>query len=1069
MSRRLLANEEVDAITNARALQLKKELAEEFRRQLTLGMPTNADEAALRRLANQLRQGKVVVKLFLSHPLHAKLYLLYRNDRITPTVGYLGSSNLTLSGLANQGELNVDVVDSDATQKLEQWFNDRWEERFCLDITAELAQIIDESWAGEKITPPYHVYLKMAYHLSRDAREGLAEFTIPRLFADKLFDFQKEAVQIAARRLNRRNGVLIGDVVGLGKTIMATAVAKIFEEDFDQSTLILCPKNLVPMWEFYREEYGLTGKVLSLSRVLQELPNLRRYRLVLIDESHNLRNRAGQRYRVIREYIERNESRCILLTATPYNKTYLDLASQLRLFLSDETDLGIRPEELLRQTGEIEFNRQHNVPLRSLAAFERSPHAEDWRDLMSLYMVRRTRSFIQEHYADFDPERQRHYLTFADGTRQYFPARQPRRVNFVVDDTNTLDQYACLYAADVVDIINNLRLPRYGLGNYVRPNLTRLNAEEQRLLENLSRAGRRLMGFSRTNLFKRLESSGYAFLLSVERHILRNYIYLHALETGQPLPIGSQNAELLDTQFEDEDVDSLNAARPGLFDDYDEEGDDTEGDEEEPGAAENPLRTPADFRRRAAEVYGLYRTSWARRFKWLRPALFTPDLKDHLAADAQALTQVLAKCGEWDPARDAQLDALQELAQRRHPDEKLLIFSQFADTVRYLARELKRRGISQVAAVTGGNANPTALAWRFSPVSNGKRDQIPPAEELRLLLATDVLSEGQNLQDAAIVVNYDLPWAIIRLIQRAGRVDRIGQQAQTILCYTFWPAEGIERLINLRGRLLQRLRENGEVVGTDEAFFEDAEIRVDLHDLYHERAGVLDGDEEGEVDLVSYAHQIWKNATDANPELLRLIPRLPAVTYATKSHAHLRVNGPPGALVYIKTGEGVSALAWLDETGQSVTHSQRAILDAAACALDEPGLPRQPAHHELVAAGVRHILNETSAALGGQLGQRSSARFRTYERLRAYLQAQRGTLFENAPHHVEAREALDLIYRHPLTERARDTLNRQLRSGVRDEDLCELVVELFHSERLCVVHERSAVEEPEIICSLGIV
>ena len=131
----------------------------------------------------------------------------------------------------------------------------------------------------------------MAYHLSQEARTGLAEFQIPKIFQDILFDYQAAAVKIAARHLHKRGGVIIGDVVGLGKTLMATALARLFEDDFGLETLIICPKNLVSMWEHYREEYKLRGRVLSMTRVTRELPDLRRYRLVLIDESHNLRNR----------------------------------------------------------------------------------------------------------------------------------------------------------------------------------------------------------------------------------------------------------------------------------------------------------------------------------------------------------------------------------------------------------------------------------------------------------------------------------------------------------------------------------------------------------------------------------------------------------------------------------------------------------------------------------------------------------------------------------------------------------------------------------------------------------
>src|SRR5205814_4735379 len=139
-----------------------------------------------------------------------------------------------------------------------------------------------------------------------EARQGLTGFRIPRDFGNKLFDFQVAVVKIAAHHLNKRGGVLIGDVVGLGKTLMATAVARIFEDDHDLETLIICPKNLVPMWEDYRAQYRMRARVLSISQVTRQLPKLRRYRLMLIDESHNLRNREGKRYRAIQEYIREN-------------------------------------------------------------------------------------------------------------------------------------------------------------------------------------------------------------------------------------------------------------------------------------------------------------------------------------------------------------------------------------------------------------------------------------------------------------------------------------------------------------------------------------------------------------------------------------------------------------------------------------------------------------------------------------------------------------------------------------------------------------------------------------------
>lgn len=1067
---------EPELIDQKTVVRLKRELAQEFRQQLTIGAPTNADEAGLRRLAQQIKSGKLQVKLFLRHPLHAKLYLLFREDMHTPIIGYMGSSNLTFSGLSGQGELNIDVLEQDAANKLALWFNERWEDKWCVDISEELIAIIEESWASEKLLPPYYIYLKMAYHLAREARAGLSEFTIPPEFRRQLFDFQTAAVKIAARHLNQRGGVLIGDVVGLGKTLMATAVAKILADDYTWDTLILCPKNLVPMWEYYRDTYQLPARVLSISRVQKELPSLRRYRVVLIDESHNLRNREGKRYKAIKDYIERNECRCILLSATPYNKSYQDLSSQLRLFVPETTNLGVRPEQLLREIGEIEFNRRHQVPMRSLAAFEKSEHPDDWRELISLFMVRRTRSFIRDNYAKTDPANGRKYLLLANEQRVYFPTRQPKRLTFDLDENDPQDPYARLYTTDVVETINDLHLPRYGLGNYAHKSpKPKPTDTEQAILNDLSRGGRRLMGFSRTNLFKRLESSGHAFLLSVERHLLRNAIFIYALENNLNLPIGTQGSEMLDPRFEDDDAEAVTYTPLALYDESDADGNTVETFDDEQTTPDLPslfsLRSEAAFRDRAATVYNLYAHVYPKRFKWIRPHLFDKRLLKHLQEDADSLLAILQTFGEWLPTQDKKLAALHQLLTVQHPQEKVLVFSQFADTVHYLAQQLPAQGVAATAAVTGQSSDPTHLVWRFSPVSNGQRDTITPAQELRVLIATDVLSEGQNLQDAAIVVNYDLPWAIIRLIQRAGRVDRLGQQAADIFSYTFWPAEGVERLIHLRERLRQRLRENAEVVGSDEAFFEDDTDNQPLINLYHEKAGILDEELDSDIDLTSYAYQIWKNAIDANPKLEKEIEQLPTVVYATKALATGDQGpiGPSGVLVYLKTDLGNNALAWVDENGRSVTESQFAILRAAQCTLNTPALSRQPAHHDLVETAVNYLLAERVGESGGQLGRPSGARFQTYDRLKKHLAILRSSLWANHPTTEALAKAVEQIYYFPLREASREKINRQLRSKVNDIQLAELVTTLYEEEELCLVQATPEIQEPHIICSMGVV
>lgn len=1046
-------------IDNNAIIRLKKRMAEEFRQQLTIGAPNDRDEQGLRRLSYQIKTGKVIVKLFLAYPLHAKLYLVHRHDPNSPIVGFLGSSNLTLSGLSKQGELNIDILDFDACNKLQKWFDDRWEEYGCIDISKELAEIIDRSWARSELIPPYHIYLNIVYHLSREAIAGIAEFQIPRDFKG-LFKFQEEAVKLAARHITKRGGVIIGDVVGLGKTLVGTAIAKILQEDCLLETLIICPKNLVKMWQEYADNFRLLAKVLSISLVQQELPELRRYRVVLIDESHNLRNREGKRYRAIQEYIAINESKCILLSATPYNKTYLDLSSQLRLFIPEDQNLGLRPEALLNQLGggshgELEFIKRHQCSVRSLAAFEKSEHPDDWRDLMKRYMVRRTRSFIKENYAETDAEKGRKYLEFADRTRSYFPDRLPKTIKFS-SELSAAKSHTQLNFEEIVEVINALNLPRYGLGNYIakKPKQKPTEAEE-RQLNALFRGGRRLMGFSRTNLFKRLESSGSAFIQSIERHILRNFIYLYAIDQNFDIPIGTQDADLLDTRNSDEDADSVMVSS-------------FESEEIEDDAGEvldieaELLSSEKSFKQRAEVVYQEYQTRYQRRFKWLKSDFFdTKKLKRDLLADARCLIEVLQTCGEWHSQPDEKLAALVKLLTETHPHEKILIFTQFADTVRYITDNLTALNIAGVASVTGKSKDPTELTFRFSPASSGKLDQISPEQELRILIATDILSEGHNLQDSAIIVNYDLPWAIIRLIQRAGRVDRIGQKAEQILCYSFLPDEGVDRIINLRERLRRRLQENAEVVGTDETFFEDDAPQVIL-DIYNEKSGILDGEEDAEVDLTSEAFQIWKNATDNNPILKKTIESMPNVVYSTRNHTPAALQ-PEGVLLYMKTAEGNDSLIWVDRDGNSVTQSQLAILRIAACDEATPAIPRDKQHHELVTKGAELIAEEELTA-GGQLGRPSGARFRTYERLKSYAQSVRGTIFASD----ELAKAIDEIYRYPLRQSAIDTLNRQLKSGIGDRQLAELVVGLRMDDRLCIVNEDEDKREPMIICSLGL-
>lgn len=1030
----LKRNEDMDADT---ARKFRVALAVEFRKQLEQGRSTRSDQCELLKLAEQLESGKVAVKLHCRHPLHAKLYLLHLKDAVCPQIGFLGSSNLTYSGLGvdggtngkgsgGNGELNVDVKDDDACKKLSQWFNARWNDRFSLDISAELAAILRESWIVPR--SPYHLYLKMAYHLSQEAREGQELFSLPHPFDSLLFEYQSAAVKMAARNLNKRNGVMIGDVVGLGKTVMACAVAKIFTSaPYHLEVLVICPASLVKMWQGAQTEFGVALTVVSFDKFLSSPPNAA-YRLVVIDESHNLRSGEGARYGAIETYLKAKGSKVLLLSATPYNKTYLDLSKQLRLFIDPDKSIGIKPENFFRANDEAIFRSTFGVGPDTLAAFEKSPYPDDWRELMRLYLVRRTRSFIQKNYAK--PDGDRRYLEYPNGKRFYFPTRRPKTLTFSLDENDRADQFARLYSPHVVGSINTLHLPRYGLGQYIQPKPAKIaTSAEAEQLENLGRAGKRLMGFCRTNLFKRLESSGEAFLLSISRHIARNSVFLHALENDLPLPIGTQNSGALDEAPEDLDF---------------------EGDANALGEA---------LAKNAEAVYGIYAQKKTG-FCWIRADLFLPLLATHLREDNAALGAILKLAGDWEAAKDAKFARLVELLKETHSEDKVLIFSQFADTVHFLERELKARNVSHMGAATGQSADPTELARRFSPISNAH--PVKAGDELRVLVATDVLSEGQNLQDGHIVVNYDLPWAIIRLIQRAGRVDRIGQESSEILCYSFLPAEGVEKIIQLRKRLMERLEENADVVGTDEQFFED-EARRDLLDLYHEKSDLTGDDGEGEVDLPSRAYAIWKSAIEANPDLQALIERMPDKSNAART-ADLRI-GPRGALVYTRLGDDTDAMLWLDEHGEVVTTGQWTILQAAACNALTPGLEVPEAHHDLVSDAVG-TLAQSHKQTGIGLGSTTGARFKTYGILSRFYQAHKGPL--NL--YSELGEISTLMQQKAFCGAANSQLNAQLRLNANDSAVCHLLIDLYKRGALFPSDEEGATDdEPRLVCSLALV
>ena len=660
---------------------------------------------------------------------------------------------------------------------------------------------------------------------------------------------------------------------------------------------------------------------------------------------------------------------------------------------------------------------------------------------MSQYLVRRTRRFVEDNYAEKDADGRR-YLEFGTGRRFYFP----KRVAMPYERALAADDPACAMASDdTLDSIRDLLLPRYRLGDYIDADFEPAGDAERRLVDDLENSARgNLAGFTRVTMFKRLSSSGPAFIATLRRHRLRNLVAAHALDNNLAVPVGSVDNALWAAEVDRDPEDS------GEHDDGTELFDSDDGT--------------------AASAYDKLRAKSPKAIRWAPRQMFRDDLAGDLRHDAEVVGDMLDRFGAWDAPRDGKIAALEGLLADRYPDAKVLVFTEAADTAHYVHEELLRRGVEAVGVVTGDSDNPTALAQRFSPASNrvgGDETPVSGGEtpvsggELRVLVSTDVLSEGQNLQDAHIIVNYDLPWAIVKLVQRAGRVDRIGQNSPEVLVYSLLPAQSVEDEINLRGRIRERLGENAQLLGSDEAFFGDpTESRI-ISGVYDESsphgpasAGIDD------VDPVSMAYEIWRHAETGHPDIAKRVAALPNIVYATKHTA--AADGDTGLLVHTQTCAGADAFALVEPGGQARRVTPQEALRLAECSPDTPSAPRLDNHHDLAAAALGGPLRTPPGRATGAL---QGVRGKVWRRLHDQMDSLADNLLFTR---ADLEAAHDAINERPLHEAATQRLARSVRDRS-TEDLAALVVELHNDDRLCLPPVPDGTDsEPSIVCTMGL-
>ena len=822
---------------------------------------TAGSERAVCTLRDLVASGRVEVRSYLRSPLHAKAYLCWYDNHAEPGAAVVGSSNLTLAGFTGNTELNVRVTGDAEMAALREWFEALWDDS--QDISDALEKELARSWALAK-TPPYHVYLKALYELYY-ADVPAAELLPQR--AGELANFQLDAVRQALGMIEAHGGCYIGDVVGLGKTFVGAELLRQLRVSYpnDGPPLILCPAGLKPMWQAFNERFALGAEVVSHSVISapkhpefdeelgryveadspergiileQEYP----YRgPVLVDEAHNFRN-VNQRSRGLRDYLESGDHKVVLLSATPQNLGPMDIYRQLTLFLDDtEHGLNLEPVSLEEYFRNAQRWQQHRADFENYRAefdaWQRSgaktapplppdkptvPKA-DIEQVLAPVFIRRRRKDIRDLYGD---------TAVVGGQPVRFPEPSLDNVSYQLDRV-----YAKAGSLDEIEaLLSKHKGVRYRATDYIRP-----EARDKPEYWDLFRAAGRIAVLMGALLLKRLESSIEAFRSTLNALMRSNRNFRAALYAGF-VPIGDTAARMLSGQSFDAD-DLLEVL--------------TQEEERRERLGRKNAKLVHD-------VADFHAGQWA----------------EDLDEDYAVLSGILSRVEGITPEDDDKLQTLRRfLEQPEVKAGKLLIFSEAETTIEYLYRQLNPNGEDPgMARLTGSTRQQAeSIVKRFSPSWNLSPNEIIPSPEINVLLATDIVSEGQNLQDCARVLNYDLHWNPVRLIQRFGRVDRIGTGHAVINLHNMWPDVAVDAGLSLTERLHKRIQSFHDLIGLDSKLLSEAE-HLNVSAMYRIYGGKEMPDLEDGLDEVAAnqrAVALLQRIQEEDPELWRTITELP--------------------------------------------------------------------------------------------------------------------------------------------------------------------------------------------------
>jgi len=763
---------------------------------------TEAQEG-INRLYELIQQDKVDVRVYDDSRFHPKLYL-FEHPAGSPDLGraIIGSSNLSASGLRGNVELNVEKKDNNTIRYLGEWFADIWEEASEFDKDLMSAKIeksqfgdgLPDASEGEtsiadvNIISPFEATKRFIIEqYPGEVRNGTLLKEITGDYNDQVTEFNQEAFEAAKRPLNRYNGVILADSVGLGKSYVGAPLVQ-SNTNSRHDVLIIAPKRLETMWmeELLDAESGVFPTEANMNFISfaelsmlseQEIQQFRSVDMILIDEAHKLRNKQTQRYAKLQS-IGRIGKLFVLLTATPIHNSVRDVDNLIKVF-ADDADFDIAlggqpPSEIFREydrlSSDEDLSEADRERLKELQALIES--------IMQEVMISRDRKHIVETYDD---------ITIGDRPIK-IPERKPRTVT---PDDPHLDE---LYS-EIVDTVIGTEDSDDGGLNIPYISAERYDADgdmEKELIIEYQNASILVL----ISLLKRLESSLAAFEESVDKLIQRERI-------------------------------TRDLARGGYED-------------------ERALKDAADWVQDAMQDDLGYEVVVGDVAEALERV--SPSKREEIVADIDADLLELERMRERarrtlqtkDDGRtkDAKAERLRELINQELWGEKVLIFSQFIPTVTHLFEQLtgadsdhhKVASLGQsgsgptVGLVYGGSGYDETIVDRFAPESQDA--EVPIGEEIDILLATDVLGVGQNLQDARVLVNYDLNWNPMKMEQRIGRIDRITTRHDELLIYNFVPTGDLDRQLGLVERIRDKIEDIADTFGQAAPILDMAEERV---------------------------------------------------------------------------------------------------------------------------------------------------------------------------------------------------------------------------------------------------